>query len=144
MVGMLAIANKPGGYTEEDVEFLEPFVDTCSNLIQAYNAIQENSRLINTLEEKVAERTNALSMANASLEEANLKLKAASAAQLTHFACMSHEIRYVEGSESTPIRGFIFYGLPLTEVFLSFFLVIVAAQHAAELHNRLEQPAARD
>jgi hypothetical protein len=102
MVGMLAIANKPGGYTQEDVEFLEPFVDTCSNLIQAYNAIQENSRLINTLEEKVAERTNALSMANASLEEANIKLKAASAAQLTHFACMSHEIRYVVRSGSTP------------------------------------------
>jgi hypothetical protein len=87
------VQNKPGGYTDEDVEFLEPFVATCSNLIQANNAIQENVRLINTLEEKVSERTIELSLANASLEEANVKLMAASAAQLTHFACMSHEIR---------------------------------------------------
>jgi hypothetical protein len=127
MVGMLAIANKPGGYTKEDVEFLEPFVDTCSNLIQAYNAIQENSRLINTLEEKVAERTNALSMAYASLEEANLKLKAASAAQLTHFACMSHEIRYVEGPRV--YRVAVWISLTYREVLLFSFLVRTVIAH---------------
>jgi hypothetical protein len=95
MVGMVGIANKPGGYSSEDVEFLEPFVVTCSNLIQAYNSILENKRLINTLEEKVIERTRELSLANESLEAANRKVLAASAAQLTHFACMSHEIRYL-------------------------------------------------
>jgi hypothetical protein len=95
MVGMVGIANKPGGYSLEDVEFLEPFVVTCSNLIQAYNSSLENKRLINTLEEKVMERTLELSLANESLEAANRKVLAASAAQLTHFACMSHEIRYL-------------------------------------------------
>jgi GAF domain len=94
LVGMVGIANKPGGYTQQDVEFLEPFIVTCSNLIQIYNVIQENRRLINTLEDKVAERTRELSLANASLEAANRKVVAASAAQLNHFACMSHEIRY--------------------------------------------------
>jgi len=97
---MVGIANKPGGYTEEDVEFLEPFVVTCSNLIRAYHAIQENKRLINNLEEKVAERTVELSQANDRLEAANRRVVAASAAQLTHFACMSHEIRYAASSES--------------------------------------------
>jgi signal transduction histidine kinase len=93
MNGMVGIANKPGGYTEEDIAFLEPFVVTCSNLIQAYGAILENKYLINTLEEKVEERTNELSMANVRLEEANRKVVQNSAAQLEHFACMSHEIR---------------------------------------------------
>jgi len=36
LIGMLAIANKPGGYTEDDIEYLEPFTVTCSNFIQAY------------------------------------------------------------------------------------------------------------
>jgi hypothetical protein len=101
LVGMVGIANKPGGYSQKDVEFLEPFIVTCSNLIQIYNVIQENRRLINTLEEKVAERTRELSLVNESLEAANRRVVAASAAQLNHFACMSHEIRY----DAPPCEG---------------------------------------
>mmetsp|Transcript_5396 Transcript_5396/g.11935 ORF Transcript_5396/g.11935 Transcript_5396/m.11935 type:complete len:951 (-) Transcript_5396:276-3128(-) len=86
MNGMVGIANKPGGYSKADVDFLDPFVVTCSNLIQAYGAMQENVRLINTLEEKVRERTSRL-------EAANRQVMEASAAQLRNFACMSHEIR---------------------------------------------------
>jgi signal transduction histidine kinase/CheY-like chemotaxis protein len=93
MNGMVGIANKPGGYSEADIEFLEPFTVTCSNLIQAYNAIRENKYLINTLEEKVADRTKELRLANVSLEEANRRVVKASQDQLQHFACMSHEIR---------------------------------------------------
>lgn len=93
MNGMVGIANKPGGYSAADVEFLEPFTVTCSNLIQAYNAIRENKYLINSLEEKVAGRTKELQLANECLEEANRKVVKASQAQLQHFACMSHEIR---------------------------------------------------
>jgi signal transduction histidine kinase/CheY-like chemotaxis protein len=100
MNGMVGIANKPGGYTQADIEFLEPLVVTCSNLIQGFGAVQRNKYLINSLEEKVAERTRALKLANNNLEEANYKVMEASAAQLQHFACMSHEIR-------TPLNGII-------------------------------------
>ena len=93
MIGMVGLANKPGGYSEADIEFLEPFTDTSSNLIQAYNAIQENKYLINTLEEKVEERTKELQSLNESLALANQRVVQASEAQLQHFACMSHEIR---------------------------------------------------
>jgi signal transduction histidine kinase/CheY-like chemotaxis protein len=93
MNGMVGIANKPGGYTQEDIDFLEPFVCTCSNLIQAYNAIRQNKYLINTLEEKVMDRTKELHLTNKSLKEANRRVVRASQAQLQHFACMSHEIR---------------------------------------------------
>ena len=40
MNGMVGISNKPGGYTKEDIEFLEPFTVTCSNLLQAYWQIE--------------------------------------------------------------------------------------------------------
>lgn len=73
--------------------FLEPFTITCSNLIQAYYQIEKNKTLIDTLEDKVAERTRKLMVANVELEQANHRVTRASEAQLQHFACMSHEIR---------------------------------------------------
>ena len=93
MNGMVGIANKPGGYTMDDVQFLEPFVVTCSNLIQGYQFMQQNKYLINTLEEKVLERTKELEIVNQNLEEANQEILRTSSAQLEHFAMMSHEIR---------------------------------------------------
>jgi GAF domain-containing protein len=89
MVGMVGIANKPGGYTQDDVDFLEPFTATCSNLIQAYNAIRENKELVETLEQRVSERTRELQHANASLEQANQRVLRASQAQLEQFAQVS-------------------------------------------------------
>lgn len=62
-------------------------------MIQAYHQIQENERLIDTLEQKVSERTRKLEAANKGLEALNDRVVCASKAQLQHFACMSHEIR---------------------------------------------------
>ena len=92
-IGMIAVANKRGGYSEDDVRFLEPFTTVCGNLIQAYFQIQENSRLLSHLEEKVKERTQRLELANIELAEANRRVVKASAAQLQHFATVSHELR---------------------------------------------------
>jgi len=78
---MFGVANKPGGYSAEDVKFLEPFTVTCANVIQAYYNIQKNEHLIDTLETKVKERTK-------KLEQANKELVNASEMQLRHFACM--------------------------------------------------------
>lgn len=93
LCGMVGIANKPGGYSAQDIELLEPFTVTCSNLIQAFDQRRQNTDLINTLEEKVKARTRELETANDNLEEANRRVVKASRAQLEHFACMSHEIR---------------------------------------------------
>ena len=82
LLGMFAVANKPTGYGRRDVKFLEPFTHTCSNVIQAYFANEENKRLITTLKS-----------ANEQLELANKRVISASELQLRHFACMSHEIR---------------------------------------------------
>lgn len=51
-INIVGIANKPGGYSQADIDFLEPFTVTCSNLIQAYRAIRQNKYLINNLEKR--------------------------------------------------------------------------------------------
>lgn len=93
MNGMVGLSNRPGGYSERDIEFLEPVTVMCANLIQIYLQMEQNHYLINSLEESVLERTSELERANAELEEANRRMRQAAEQQLEHFACMSHEIR---------------------------------------------------
>jgi signal transduction histidine kinase len=93
MTGMVGISNKPGGYLESDIDFLEPLTTTCSNLIQAFQQIKRNDYLINTLEESVKLRTQELVEVNHNLEEASRQVRQNAVMQMQHFACMSHEIR---------------------------------------------------
>ena len=93
VIGILCIANKKAGYNLGDVEFVEPFTTTGSNLIQAYWRLEQNSRLIHDLQSKIQERTRELDLANRNLVLANEKVIEASHQQLQMFACMSHEIR---------------------------------------------------
>jgi hypothetical protein len=88
VIGMICISNKKGGYTPSDVALLEPFTVTGSNLITAYKHVEDNKRLINTLEEQVKVRTRNLELANKQLEQANRQVLRTSNAQLEHFAMM--------------------------------------------------------
>ncbi|WP_322796819.1 PAS domain S-box protein [Tepidiforma sp.] len=38
LVGQVGVANRPGGYSEEDIAFLQPFLATCATLIEAIRA----------------------------------------------------------------------------------------------------------
>ncbi len=40
LVGMVGIANRPGGYDDAIVEYLEPFLSTCASLIEAHRSHQ--------------------------------------------------------------------------------------------------------
>lgn len=93
VVGMLSLANQPGGFSEADIERLHPFIITSSLLMQVYLQIDKNEELIDSLEEKVKLRTHDLERANAKLEKANAQVIRASQLQLERFACVSHEIR---------------------------------------------------
>ena len=44
IVGMIGIANKPGGYLEKDMEFLEPLLVTCANLIDSFRNNEKRKR----------------------------------------------------------------------------------------------------
>jgi len=71
VIGVAGIANRPGGYTQELVDFLQPYLATCANIIEAYR--NENRRkdaeaeLVSAyaqLEQRVLDRTAELESAN--------------------------------------------------------------------------------
>jgi len=49
LVGMVGIGNRPGGYDPDLIEFLEPFLATCANLIEAHRNVQERQQAENEL-----------------------------------------------------------------------------------------------
>ncbi|MBF0247052.1 MAG: PAS domain S-box protein, partial [Alphaproteobacteria bacterium] len=53
-VGMVGIANRPGGYSEELIEFLQPFLVTCSNLIITLRLEKQRLEAETTLRESEA------------------------------------------------------------------------------------------
>ncbi len=50
MIGMMGLANKPGGYTEEDVEFIEPIVSLSSAFISTIKTGEAKAFFSDTLE----------------------------------------------------------------------------------------------
>jgi len=71
VIGVAGIANRPGGYTQELVDFLQPYLATCANIIEAYR--NENRRkaaeaelvlAYAQLEQRVLDRTAELESAN--------------------------------------------------------------------------------
>lgn len=45
LVGMVGVANRPGGYEERLVEFLAPLLTTCATLLESYRTARERERL---------------------------------------------------------------------------------------------------
>jgi|GEM_PF-946048 len=44
LIGMVGIANRPGGYNEELIQYLQPFLTTCANLMEAYRNDQRRKQ----------------------------------------------------------------------------------------------------
>lgn len=69
----------------------------------------ESAANVSLLEEKVQERTRTLQITNDQLEEANQRIRAASALRLQHFASMSHEVRGCRNKGAMLRCPFVFY-----------------------------------
>lgn len=75
LVGVVAVANRPNGYDEDMMDYLEPFVATCGNLIQGYRL----ERRRRATEER--------------LHQTNEELARATQMKDEFLANMSHELR---------------------------------------------------
>ncbi|MCY1076879.1 ATP-binding protein [Archangium lansingense] len=108
LVGMVGIANRPGGYGPELIEFLQPFVATCCSIILGWRSQRQQRRTEELLrqreeelqrhrdhlEELVQSRTESLLHTTVALEERQAQLlhseRMASLGQLV--AGIAHEI----------------------------------------------------
>jgi len=114
MIGMIGLANRPGGYSTQTIEELEPLLLTYSSMIVALRANREWKEA----EENLRSRTLQLASANEELADAS-RMKD------RFLASMSHELR-------TPLSGILnmsealveqFYG-PLNEKQLDYLKTI--------------------
>ena len=87
LIGMIGLVNRSrnDGFCASHVPYLQPFLDAASNVITAHQQVQQHTVLVNTLEQKVQERTQKLSLANQRLAHANERVLKASAMRLQLF-----------------------------------------------------------
>ncbi|OJT20353.1 hypothetical protein BO221_30440 [Archangium sp. Cb G35] len=139
LVGMVGIANRPGGYGPELIEFLQPFVATCCSIILGWRGQrqrlhteellrqheEELQRHRDHLEELVQSRTESLLHTTVALEERQAQLlhseRMASLGQLV--AGIAHEI-------NNPL-GYITSNLATLTQYLSVFTELI------KLHREL-------
>jgi PAS domain S-box-containing protein len=49
LIGMVGIANRKGGYDEQMIHYLQPFLATCANIIEAYRVNKQRLQIENAL-----------------------------------------------------------------------------------------------
>lgn len=75
-IGMAGIANRPGGYNENLLQYIQPLINTCAQIIEAYwneqkykRAKEDLHKAHDQLERRVEERTEQLIKANEILQK---------------------------------------------------------------------------
>lgn len=100
MVGMVGLANREGGYTEDMVDELQPVMRTLGALVDSYSARDKRQMAEQALNQAYAELERRVGERTMQLTEANTQLTEANAAKAQFLATMSHELR-------TPLNAII-------------------------------------
>lgn len=72
LMGMVGVANRPGGYDEEVIEHLQPILSTCAQLFDALSKERDRQKNLEQLQEEVTARQRAqaeLKLLNETLEQ---------------------------------------------------------------------------
>jgi PAS domain S-box-containing protein len=56
LIGLVGIANRPGGYEVELVEYLKPILSTCANIIEAYRSDQKRKQSEEQIKDSLKEK----------------------------------------------------------------------------------------
>lgn len=65
LLAVVGLANKPGGYAQEDIDFLKPLLDTIGQMVEARRADQRREQTLQTLETTLDSISQGLSMVDA-------------------------------------------------------------------------------
>jgi len=159
LVGMVGIANRPGGYDHEIIDFLQPFLTTCCSIILGWRSEQQRQRAEallrqqeeelrrhrDQLEEQVQNRTEKLHHATQALEERHAQLvqseRMASLGQLV--AGIAHEINNPLGYMTSNLASLSQYLSVFTELLTHYRELATAVAPglqgpAAELLTRIQ------
>ncbi|HXF64163.1 MAG TPA: ATP-binding protein [Caldilineaceae bacterium] len=102
LVGVLALANRPGGFTAEVVAFLQPVLSTCAQLITAHRNEQRRKAAELALAEERASLAQRVAERTAELRMANAELTHAAHAKDEFLATINHELR-------TPLNSILLF-----------------------------------
>ena len=95
LIGMMGISNKPGGYSQDVIDELSPFLNTCVTLINATRLEEEKKRVLFQFEQQFVE-TKAL---NLSLETFTYRVSHDLKSPLTNIVGMTDIIKKELGND---------------------------------------------
>lgn len=131
LLGVVGIANRQSGYDESLIEYLQPFLSTCGNLIQAYRNNQQRQMV----EQELLSYKRRLSALMAKRTEAEEKQLASNDETDTADIILGHGYTYIESQHALMLNNEV---LPLTKKESLLLQLLVEHRNKVTDHRTIE------